>query len=171
MSEAVLNPELFEALAVELGEDQFDLMLAGDGSGTTILNHCGWACTSYLRASGATKVHFGGASGGTNNQAELLPYLHVLGLFHEAWKEHGRKSLSEKPTLRVLIVTDSELTARCGDGTYQRRANLHLWAGIDWLVAEGYRVRWRHVPRNSNGLSALADGVAGSARKKMKEVA
>lgn len=153
----------FEQLATSLGEPLFDLMLVGDGSGTEVQTPCGWACQSYWRPSGQVKEHYGAASGGTSNFAELWPYVHVLSVFHAARNKNG----ASPPPPRVLIVSDSELTCRCGDGTYSRKANLSLWAAIDCFVQLGYSIRWRHVPRNSNPLSKASDKTAGRLRKMM----
>lgn len=157
-----LLPEVFESLAKELAAEDFDLMLVGDGSGTLVNLACGWACASYYRPSGRTFLHRGGASGGTNNYAELMPYLHCLWAFHTAAL---KKDPDAKPKAAVLIVSDSELTVNCGKRVYARRANLSLWASLDWFEANGYRLAWRHVRRNSNQLSWLADQTAGLTRK------
>jgi ribonuclease HI len=151
----------FEKLAEELGVKKFDLMLAGDGSGMTRKEACGWHCNCYYKPGGLIKEVFGGASSGTNNYAELVPYVHALWHFHSAWVERfpGRK-----PDLTVLVVSDSELTVRCGNREYQRKANLALWAAVDWFEQNGYRFVWKHVPRNSNPLGKRSDKLAGEAR-------
>ena len=69
--------------------------------------------------------------------------------------------------MRVQIVSDSELTVRCGNGVYQRKANACLWAAVQWFELNGYLLAWRHVRRNSNAWSALMDSVAGQARRLM----
>jgi hypothetical protein len=71
--------------------------------------------------------------------------------------------------VRVQVVSDSELTVRCGNGRYARRANGCLWASIRWFEQNGYEIAWRHVPRNSNAWSALMDGLASRARLLMAD--
>lgn len=149
----------FRALQVELGAGDYDLMLVGDGSGTRAGEAAGWACLAHYRPSGSVRVFTGSVSSGTNNYAELAPYLHALWVFDSAARKAGNRG-----PFRVLVVSDSELTVRCGDGSYRRQANLSLWAALDYFVASGYVLTWRHVPRNSNPVSKEADRLAGEAR-------
>ncbi len=161
-----MGVEVFESLAREVGVENFDLMLVGDGSGMTRLTPCGWCCHLYHRPSGRVRTHFGGASNGSNNFAELVPYLFSLATFHAAFAEAHP---GDTPDFRVLIVSDSELTVKCGNGEYARKANLALWAGMDWFTPQnGYQVTWWHVPRNSNPVSKRSDAIAGLARKEVK---
>ncbi len=161
-----MSPDDFEALASSLKEPHFDLLLVGDGSGTKSTEPCGWCCHAYHRPSARVVRHFGCTSGGTTNFAELMPYLHCLWAFHAA---HSAKRPSPPQAVHVLVVSDSELTVRCGSGKYARTANLALWAGIDWFVANGYQITWRHVSRNTNPMSENADNLAGRLRKLLVE--
>ncbi len=147
-----------EELAAKLALPDFDLLLVGDGSGSFVHTPCGWFVTLYERKSGRVREHFGGTNGGTNNYAELMPYMHALWAYHA---EHGK----EARVRNVVIVSDSEVTVRCGNRLYERKANLALWAGMDWFESVGYRLHWHHVPRNSNSLSSLADKMAGQIRQ------
>ncbi len=79
-------------------------------------------------------------------------------------------SCSPAVPVRVQVVSDSELTVRCGNGRYGRKANGCLWAALAWFEANRYEIRWRHVARNSNAWSALADRLAGVARTSMGSV-
>jgi ribonuclease HI len=135
----------------------YDLILAGDGAGSTASSPCGWAVFSWDTKTDTKKCHFGGASEGTNNYAELTPYLHALWVYHGA---------SPRGKTRVLIVSDSEVTVECGNGEYERRANGSLWAAYDWFVRNGYEVTWRWRSRDDN---KKADNVAGLARKLMED--
>lgn len=152
----------FHALALSVGAGPFDLMLVGDGSGTQLFMPHGWCCLSFHVPSGEVASHHGGASFGTSNHAELTAYVHAL------WAHHAEQSLRVdglRPTVRVLVVSDSELTVKCGRGQYARRANLPLWASIDWFCGVGYRFDWRWIPRLSHPLNSLADKTATRARK------
>lgn len=162
MAPLLLPPEALaniETLAGELELSNFDLLLVGDGSGTIYQQPGGWACTAYDRRSRRAWLHTGAVSGATNNFAELLPYVHAL------WYAHQELLPVGPGPIQVQIVSDSELTVRCGNGCYQRRANACLWAAITWFEQNGYRLRWRHVPRNTNPWNRLADRVAGQVRK------
>lgn len=151
--------EEVEAVINSLALQPADLYIFGDGSGTTAANPFGWSCIVYDKRSGAVARHCGAGTTGTNNLAELWPYIHALWDFYAG-----------KPRLpvRVVIVSDSELTVRCGTGQYGRNANLALWAAIDWFGKNGCSFFWRHVPRNSNPLNAMGDEQAGKARIALK---
>jgi hypothetical protein len=58
---------------------------------------------------------------------------------------------------RAHVACDSELTVRCGNRQYARRANGALWAAIEWFERRGYRLRWHHVARDSSPWNRLAD--------------
>lgn len=146
-----------KVLAHDLRLNKFDLMIAGDGSGTVYTQPCGWAAILYIPEYEDIVELFGGANAGTNNFAELSPYLHAL------WYYHTMKAIVSKP--KVSVVSDSELTVRCGKRIYTRTANMHLWAGINWFEEHGYTIQWHHVPRNSNFCNASCDGKAGKVRK------
>lgn len=167
MNPNVLPSEIvpaLESLARELCLADFDLLLVGDGSGTVYHQPAGWACTAYDRRKGKAVLHAGAASCGTNNFAELVPYIQALWHHHQ---DHGQEPATP---VRVVIVSDSELTVRCGGGQYSRNANGCLWAAVDWFAANGYRLSWRHVRRNTNPWNAWADQLAGRARVLMQGV-
>lgn len=148
-------------LAAEMDIPESDLYLIGDGSGTGAKTPCGWFVTAYDHVYDLVSEHIGGTNGGTNNLAELAPYIHAL------WWHHTMQE--EPPTqnhpCRVVIISDSEVTVRCGKREYGRKANLCLWAAIDWFEQNGYRLSWFWVPRNSNPFSSRADSEAGRLRK------
>jgi ribonuclease HI len=159
-----------EFLVRHLELPRFDLLLVGDGSGTRLDQSCGWCCTSYCPGAGST-VQFGGTNGGTNNFAELSPYLHALWLYHtRRYGNSGDTPRSRGEQVAVVIVSDSEITVRCGQGVYARRANAGLWASLQWYEANGYQFTWRHVRRNTNPLSTRADEVAGRVRTLLSEL-
>src|SRR5688500_8729707 len=101
----------------ELGLGDHDLLLVGDGSGTVYQRPAGWACVAYDRLLKKAVVHAGGATTGTTNYAELFPYVHALWYHHQ---DHQGEPLRG---YRVAVVSDSEVTVRCGNRLYQRRAN------------------------------------------------
>lgn len=151
----------FDAVAVvrELDLKGFDYVLLGDGSGTSVGSPCGWACFA-VDGGGGVVAHRGGCSSGTSNLAELMPY--VLALWHIQSKEMFRK-------LRIAIVSDSELTVRCGNREYEKRANCAFWACIDFYEGLGYDITWKHVKRNTNPIHAECDRIAGIERLRFQE--
>jgi len=141
------------AQAFEIGKH--DLLLIGDGSGEDYTRPMGWSCIAYDRLRRKAVVHAGSATVGTNNVAELLPYIHALWHFDQ---EHPNKP---PEGYRVAIVSDSELTVRCGNGKNRRRANGCFWASIAWFESQGYVFKWVHVRRNTNHWNRFVDQVAG----------
>lgn len=153
-----------EALAEKLNLPGYDLLLIGDGSGTTYSQPAGWACVAYDVFTAQTTVHVGGLSCGTNNFAELAPFLQAL------WHDHQDHGQAVNRRVRVTIVSDIEVTVRCGNRQYSRNANACLWAGIAWFEEHGYELTWVHVRRNSNEWNTWVDYVAGVSRNVMEEI-
>lgn len=161
----MIDAETMKAVADRLGLENFDLLLIGDGSGTVWNKPCGWCCHAWVAGSPKVTEHRGGTSGGTNNFAELMPYVHALWSFHTQAFAGTNGWVPGLARIRVKIVSDSEVTVRCGNRIYARRANGCLWAAIEWFEANGYDFYWTHVPRNSNPANERADKVAGEVRK------
>lgn len=149
-----------EALASELTLKDFDLLLVGDGSGTTAKASCGWACVGWNKISGDLDFHNGSMSCGTNNFAELIPYVQALWYFDQFFKSHAQPGQRGK----IEIVSDSEVTVKCGNGEYTRKGNGCLWGGIEWFEKNGYDIHWTHVYRNTNCFSKRCDWLAGETR-------
>lgn len=147
-------------LAGSLGLGGVDYLVVADGSGNTCRTPCGWFARVWNLRTGRSADCYGGGSQGTNNVAELSPFLQSLYVI-ESWRPGWRGSAD---TTVVGCVSDSEMTVRCGQGRYSRAANGHLWAALQYFEDNGYELRWAHVPRNSNVFSALADRMAGRVR-------
>jgi ribonuclease HI len=158
----------FEALVSELSLPEFDLLLVGDGSGTTYTKPCGWACVAWNRLTDEIDIHNGGTSCGTNNFAELIPYVQAIWHFDQIF----RKFKEEEPTrkARIEIVSDSEVTVKCGNKEYTRKGNACLWAAIECFEKTGwYDIHWTHVYRNTNRFSKRCDWLAGETRQAMEK--
>lgn len=151
----------------------WDLVLIGDGSGSTWEAPCGWAATLVDAAAPPDDnrwVYFGAASQGSVNMAELMPYLMALTCYHHA---RGEARLKVKCPLDVHIITDSQVTAGHG----QRAANpvqdlprvpqRALWAGIREFARLGYNFHWHWAPRSTSSLNVLADLVAAIGRREL----
>jgi ribonuclease HI len=149
-----------EALSSSLSLPTCDLVLIGDGSGTTHEKSCGWACVAWNKISGDVTMHNGSLSCGTNNFAELIPYVQGLWHFDQFYKSHG--TIGTKA--RVHIISDSEVTVKCGNGEYARKGNACLWGAIEWFEKTNYIIRWTHVYRNTNRFSKRCDWLAGETR-------
>lgn len=144
----------------------FDLILAGDGSGTTVGDACGWHVFVQDTRLNRSYTLYGGSSSGTVNYAELYPYIFAL------WDYDckNKKSRNLLDQIKVLILSDSELTVRCGSGEYERRANLSLWSSIDWFEKNGYELTWQHRNRLTTVENKISDEKAGKIRRFLREL-
>jgi len=147
-----------ESLVHEQGLGDFDLLLVGDGAGSVHAQPAGWACVAYDRRKQQAVLHAGAVSSGTNNFAELTPFIHAL------WFHHQDHSQAPAVPVQVNIITDSEVTVRCGNGQYARRANGCLWVAVAWFEQNGYRLHWHHVRRGSNIWNTWVDSIGEQAR-------
>jgi ribonuclease HI len=157
-----VRTEEMAALAARLGLTGVDLLVAADGSGVSPDAPCGWAYTAWEPATGRLEEGAGGLSAGSNNLAELLPFVQALAAYHRRRAGPGRRV--------VGLASDSEVTVRCGSGRYARSANLPYWAVIDWFAGDGYVLRWRHVPRCSDDAGRDADRRGRLARHALERV-
>ena len=139
----------------------YDLITITDGSATTLDKAAGW--TSVLLFGNEIKILTGCVSKGTNNYAELAPIVHAL-YYYENKLATVKRSLQSK-RIKILIVSDSQLTIKQGRGEYARNANGFLWASIDYFASLGYDISWKWVPRNSNPVNTYCDATAGDMRK------
>lgn len=141
-----------------------DYLIVADGSGNLADKPCGWCFVMLQVATGRVTKHLGGTSGGTNNFAELMPFLQALWLIQNEMDS----KLGQKAKFKVLCVTDSEVTAKIGGGEYTASKNLALWAAIHWFEDNGYCLKWQWVPRNSNSANVFVDVCGKTARQAMK---
>lgn len=135
-----------------VAQDAWDVCLIGDGSGQGWDKGIGWACVAIDRMSGTREVLCGGASSGTVNIAELEPYLATLR--RDYYYRHGGKLQQMR---RVVILSDSQVTVRTGNGEYQPRTNEEMWLMVKFWESRGYQIRWIWVERNQNPLHVLID--------------
>jgi ribonuclease HI len=146
----------FRALAEKLLLPSYDFMVVCDGSGTTMFQPCGYYAATHDAGIDNVAEFHGGASHGSNNWAELSPFL-------LAFANIEQRLTGDTP--HVACVSDSELTVKAAQGIYRRNANLSLWAAYDYFAKEqGWRFTWRHVRRNSNPINNWADHEAGRSR-------
>jgi hypothetical protein len=94
---SVTDATRLDELATDLQLPNFDLLLMGDGSGTVYREPAGWACLAYDRRRGDVRLHLGGMSCGTNNAAELLPFLQAL-WYHDQTRDR-------QAATRVVVIS------------------------------------------------------------------
>lgn len=161
---------LTEVLA-ELGvrDQDWDLVIIGDGSGSDKTRACGWSSVLIDRRRRIKRKVFSGAfSLGSVSIAELMPTLQTLLWFEENHGERTRKDLGR--AVRVHVITDSRITASQGNHSVARRCNNHLWFLLDTLIASGYVLAWHWLGRDRTGLSILTDHLSRLSRRHIEEV-
>lgn len=157
----MITKETITDIVNGLALPDFDVLLLGDGSGNSLNDCSSWGCVRYIPLNNKIELHFGGQTLGTNNFAELMPYVNVL------WLDNAEKHPLPR---KIEIVSDSEVSVKCGNREYNRNANLPLWAALDCLERMGYRIHWNHIPRNTNPANALCDRVAGIVREEIEKI-
>lgn len=160
-----IQQSLFDWL-LTIGNPSWDVLLVGDGSGTGWDTGCGWACTLISRLHGyQRRVFWGAANCGSVNFAEAAPYLQALAWYDQAV---GREFLHSHQQINCLIVTDSQITAQCGQAATRLdvqagdlpRVNLSIWAAVRAYVSIGYAFQWHWQPREQSALNHLSDFVS-----------
>lgn len=149
-------------------QNDWDLVLIGDGSGSNWQAGCGWAAVLIDKKSRQRRVFYGAMSCGTVNLAEVFPYLQAM-----MWYEDARKTWldsSENRPLRVHIITDSKYAADAGNLLIPRKANAALWAALDTVIGNTYHVTWHWMCRNGTCLNAMTDELSKSSRKTLGQV-
>lgn len=126
----------------------FDYIVICDGSGTRKDVPCGWSGLIFSLWDMEREEFYGGCSGGTNNYAELEPFVYAL---NRIMNETSALSLP-----RLLFITDSEVVVRKGIGTYQINKDEILWKCFDGKP----NVVWRHTPRNIVPAQILCDTIS-----------
>lgn len=139
-------------LMAALDDPVADLILIGDGAGQGWDKPAAWAVAAIDISRGTRWALTGGCSLGTVNWAEAEPYVRALAYdlhhVHQGRLEHPR---------RVLIITDSDYTAKVGTGQYRSNKNGETWAAIRFFVDSGYELDWRWMTRNRDPLSVAVD--------------
>lgn len=129
-----------QELLQRFGIQRWDLLLIGDGSGTTFNTPAGWCVILLDLVTGRRELLTGAKNRGSINRAELQPYLEAL-----AFHFYSINSGKLPRVLDVHIISDSEVTVKCGRGQYQRKANTDLWCAVDFWKTKGYNIHWHYV--------------------------
>jgi ribonuclease HI len=145
--------------------DHWDIIMVGDGSGNQWDGAVGWSClmADRLREEEATLV--GAENAGTINAVELMPYLWGLRFHYNHWYAGNLPSV-----MQVHIISDSQVTVNCGNGTYKRQANADLWCTVRYWETQGYVFNWHWTKGHCDDepdLHRVADQLAYQARQKM----
>ena len=132
----------------------YDIILVGDGSG--INKECAWAVVALNGVTQQVNLYLGSSSRSTINCAELAGYLQALSDIH--------RKVTVKKRFKVLVISDSLVTVKCGNGEYQAKANVELWATLSSL-REFFDIEFMHCERCSTTLNTICDNLAGMVRE------
>lgn len=155
-----------DEVAAASGITTWDVLMIGDGSGTTWHHSVGWAVVVADSDLTTTDLLTGGSNTGTINAVELLPYLY--GLRYHYYRLYGGKL--QRP-LDVHILSDSELTVNVGSGRYAGKKNADLWSLVDFWKTQGYNIHWHYTPAHVEGeleVHRFVDQVAFETRQAME---
>lgn len=172
-----------------IGNDDWDALLVGDGSGTDWKNACGFSAVLIDHYGNWRAPFHGSLNTGTNQLAELLPYLHAMTWYASGpgkarledrlatWKpspNYGVKSTHDStersPGVKIHIITDNKNLASQGNYLAARKAYSWIWKSFDELTAMGYQFTWHWLPRMNLGLNRLVDFMSGRCRLEMEKI-
>lgn len=151
----------------EIGANDWDYLIIGDGSGQTWKDAIGWGATLICKFDGSRKVFYGAMSNGTNNTAEIHAVLHPLSYLA------NNINWQDRPDgIKVHVVSDSENTV---NGLNKDNpiwvaglaANRELWMAIHMTRRRGIQIIGHHLPRNSVDLAELGHELANASRKRV----
>jgi hypothetical protein len=121
------------ALARELTDKAYDLLLLVDGVDADYREPTDWVSLAYDPAMQQVIFHAGSVSGAIRDFGRVFPIVHAI-----EWHRENHRQRPQLP-VRVLVLTDRE---GAGDTA--------LGAALLWCIAHGYEVIWQHVPAKSN---------------------
>jgi len=161
-SDAVLRNQPLNQVLAGLGIQAWDLLLVGDGSGSTWKIGGGWAVVVIESRSDNRRILTGSFSSATSMRMELFPYIWALDWYATA--QYARLRALGRPC-RTHILCDNETTVKQGNGEYSRRSLSPWWAALDALKTRGFTLRWHWVARDTLALNSLCDHLSRHARR------
>lgn len=150
--------KLSEQLQKSISNNNYDYIVFTDGSGSTIDLPIGYAILAVDIKNNITNKYVGYISNGTVNQSELLGICTFLQVLEASGVKQGK----------LLVVSDSEVTVKCGNKQYARNANKGLWALLDYYTNNGFIVDFTWVRRNSNEYNSWCDKQSKEIRQRFK---
>lgn len=166
-----LQNDPLPALLTRLKISDWQVLIAGDGSGNAADKACGWAGILIDQQTRGRRISYGAVNAGSINFAETMPYLQLLTWFDQYY---GKDRLEKHGSIRVHIVTDSQVVAGWGAAAMSPtsrtpRKQGPYWAAMRYLRSLGYICEFHWAPRQSTQLNIMADLIAGLSRAAMIE--
>jgi len=142
---------------------EWDAIIAADGSGSRWNQPTGYAAVLIDRVLDRRKFFVGGHNTGTNQTAELDPFVVAMDWYsHESGPGAARlkqlRELGDPRDLLIHCVSDAEVLVKQGRGEY-RTSGPHYWrwTALNQIEALGYRYKFHWLPRSLCGLNRLCD--------------
>lgn len=160
---------------LQLSDKDWDVLIIGDGAGSGWEISAGWAAVLIDKYSYSRKLFYGGMNTGSVTLGELFPYLHAM-LWYTGKDGPGKQRLYDaaaagfRTSLRIHIVTDSQVVATAGNNPASRHSYPALWAAFDAFVRQGFEITFHHVARTLIDMNILVDEVSRCARLAMTDV-
>ena len=154
--------------------------MVGDGSGTDWKNACGFSAVLIDHYGNYRSSFHGSLNTGTNQLAELMPYLHAMTWYASgpgkarledrlaSWRPSSDRT--SQPGVKIHIITDNKNLANQGNYLAARKAYSWIWKSFDELTAMGYQFKWHWLPRMKLGLNRLVDFMSGRCRLEMEKI-
>ncbi len=131
----------------------FDVLIIGDGSGSSHDNPCGWSSVLIERETGRRRLFGGHSNTGSNTFAEAMPFVQAMMWYDHFYGQHSNQNRSG--LCDVHIVTDSQTVANMGNQavTAKRvsRAMTYLTSFVQAYMKLKYRFTWHWRPRSLAG--------------------
>lgn len=148
--------------ALGITNDEWDVIIVGDGSGSVWGRPGGWAAVLFDKHTGLRKLLCGALNDTTVNICELSPYIYAM-----QWYARGPGKELQKVRqrgisvpIKVYILTDCEIIADQGNHKKDRDANAALWAAMDYFARLNYVIRFKWIPRESLASNRLCDALS-----------
>lgn len=148
--------EVLELAGID--NDDWDVLLIGDGSGTSWEKECGWGVT-LITSTHYRNVYCGAFSHGTNNIAEMMAYLLPLMALTA-----GEVPIDIKSGCRVRVITDSQYVVNGINQRIPLKNNFELWTAIQAVRRFGIDLKAYWAPRDVVDLNRLGHNLANKSR-------
>ncbi len=150
----------------------WDLIIVGDGSGSSWKREAGWASISIEKATMERRTWYGAMNCGTVNFAEMMAYIQPLNWYTSKEIDRRSKTKQQVQFPKVHIFTDSKYCADVASNNSNFgniRKNYALWNVFLSFSRAGILLHWHWIPRGSVDLNSLADQMSKEARIAISE--